>query len=142
MTNDQLADVLDAAPMIKDWLDTVETYAKNLVQGGHDLTSSKGRYELQDAFGNRAFTEDGAHEELMLCYGIPEHELYVTKAKTPAQVETVLRRRKIKNWQQLMKQLADKPMKGVSLVREDLRTIPESAPKVHQHFKPIEDQNG
>lgn len=142
LSNDQLADVLDAAPMIKDWLDTVETYAKHLVQGGHQLVSKRGRYGLQDAYGNRAFTENNAHEELMLCYGIPEKELYVTKPKTPAQVETVLKKHKVKNWQQLMKQLADKPKKGVSLVREDLRTKPESAPKVHQHFKPIEDQNG
>lgn len=84
LTNDQIREIVESAPMLRQMLDAVEDEALRRLKAGVKLDGLKAVYGR----GTRswAFEEEEMADKLKRM-GIPKSSIYVTKLVSPAQVE-------------------------------------------------------
>ena len=84
MTNDQLRQIIEAAPLMRQLIEAVENEAKRRIESGMTIPGIK----LVNGRGSRkwAFSEDEMVQKLKKM-GIPKTELYVSSLVSPAQLE-------------------------------------------------------
>lgn len=84
MDNDQIAQIMEAAPLMRQLLEAVETEALRRLQAGDAIPGLK----LVHGRGSRAWSLPEAEmAEKLLKMGIPKSSVYETKLVTPAKAE-------------------------------------------------------
>lgn len=104
LSNDQIRELIEAAPLLRQLLDAVEKEALRRLEAGQSIDGLK----VVRGRGSRnwAFDEDDMAEKLKK-FGIPKDSLYKTTLISPAQAEKVV-------WQKrdgTVKQLSDRQLK-------------------------------
>lgn len=84
MSNDELRELLEAAPLMRQMLEAAEEEAENRAKAGQSIPG----YKLVNGPGSRAwaYTEDEMVDKLVKM-GVPKTAVYVTKLVSPAQAE-------------------------------------------------------
>lgn len=87
MNDDQIRQLVEAAPLLRQLLDAVETEAQRRLEAGQSIPGLK----LVNGRGSRSWslTEDEMAEKLVK-FGIPKPSVYVKKLVSPAQVEKLV----------------------------------------------------
>ena len=87
MTNEQLVEILEAAPLMRQMLDAAEEEALNRAKAGQTIPG----YKIVHGPGSRAW--EYSEEEMaakLVKMGIPKKSVYVTKLVSPAQAEKLM----------------------------------------------------
>lgn len=85
----ELADAYSKVPMVKAWIKGVEDAAKEMIEQGHDLPG----YKLVEGKRSRKWTDVAAAEKYFKNrVNRFQHNCYNMKLKSPAQMETTLKR--------------------------------------------------
>lgn len=134
LSPEKLAQLLDAADMIQNRLNSARSLAHSLAESGVEIPN----YQLVDKIGRRRWKEDDEEklkQQLFLTADVTPDQMFVPKFRSPAQMEKVLGTKGKK----LIAGLIETPITGVNLVRTDKTTRPAIKPAVHKHFDIIED---
>jgi hypothetical protein len=87
MSNDELVELLEAAPLMRQMLDAAEEEALNRAKAGQTI---KG-YKVVHGPGSRSWTAEGDEmAEKLIKMGVPKSAVYVTKLVSPAQAEKLV----------------------------------------------------
>lgn len=124
LSPERLAQALDAADMIQNWLNACRALATRLVDTGTDVPG----YQLVEKIGNRKWRleDDDLRAELFLKADMTDEDIYARKIKSPAQIEKVLGAKR----KHLIGDLVERPVTGVSLVSKEKTSKPAVANKV------------
>lgn len=130
MTDDQLRQVLEAAPLMRQMLEAAEAEALKRLEAGKPVPG----FKLVNGRGSRAWTlpEDQMAEKLIRM-GVPKASVYVTKLVSPAQVEK-LAWEATKGGEKVTKSLSDRQLKTldteyVAKLAGKVTIAPESDPR-------------
>lgn len=106
MTDDQIRQVLEAAPLVRQFIEGVEAEALRRLESGQSLPG----FKLVRGRGSRSWTlpEDQMAEKLIKM-GIPKGAVYETKLISPAKAEKLVWTKKVKN-EEVSVQLSDKQL--------------------------------
>lgn len=132
LSPEELSKRLDLLDMIEDWISATRAHAHTLAEMGTDIPE----YGLVDKVGRRTWAadEDKVASDLKTVVGLTDDQIYARKLRTPAQIETVLKKRKGE-----IASMWHTPVKGTNLVRKDKTSRLPATPAVAKHFSPIED---
>ncbi len=142
MSNDELAELLEAAPLMRQMLDAAEEEALNRAKAGQTV---KG-YKLVNGPGSRSWTHEGDEmAEKLIKMGIPKSAVYVTKLVSPAQAEKLVWEKKDgtkvslseKQLKRMETEYVTKNQGKLTLVQESDRREPV-VKDVTSFFKPVE----
>lgn len=142
MSNDELAELLEAAPLMRQMLDAAEEEALNRAKAGQTV---KG-YKLVHGPGSRSWAHEGDEmAEKLIKMGVPKSAVYVTKLVSPAQAEKLVWEKKDGTKATLSeKQLKRMETEYVVKNQGKLALVPESDRRepvvkdVTSFFKPVE----
>lgn len=126
LSPERLAQVLDAADMIQDYLNACRALAHRLAETGVEIPN----YQIVEKVGRRRWINEEALPDALGLIGLDDDQIYDRKLKSPAGIEKVLGTKK-KN---LIAELVEKPVTGTNLVRADKTTREAIPPKAHQFF--------
>jgi hypothetical protein len=134
MSPEAIAQALDAADMISDWINAVRSYAHAQAEGGADIPG----YILVPKEGREKFVDDEAARKagaLAIKAGLPEDKVFnPAKVKTPKQLRDAITKAKLKMPDGLAG-LSAKPDKGTNLVRADKTTREAVASKASKFLE-------
>lgn len=83
MSNERLAQIIEAAPLVRQMLDAAEAEAQKRMEAGQTVPGLK----LVHGRGSRSWSlEDDEIAERLVKMGVPKSAVYVTKVVSPAQV--------------------------------------------------------
>lgn len=124
MTVEEIAKVLKASDLLKEWSSSVVAYAKTAMERGAKIPG----YKLVEKRGNRKWTDE---KKVVEEYGdILGDEIFTKKLKTPAQLEKLIGKKEVEDY-------TSREVTGFSLV-EDTSPKPQ-AKTVIDHFETVED---
>lgn len=142
MHNDELRELLEAAPLMRQMLEAAETEALLRVKAGQFIPG----YKLVNGQGSRSWVGDeSAMVDKLVKMGVPKSAVYVTKLVSPAQAEKLTWVKKDGTKVALSeKQLKRMETEYVKKSKGKLILVPESDPRelvvedVTSFFKPFE----
>lgn len=122
---DELVTVLNAADAFNEWLRSVESHALTLLEQGQEVPG----WKLVEKRATRKWADEAA-----ICQFLDEHmvarsEAYIEKLKSPAQLEALLKKQKIK----LPEDLVVKQSSGLKMAR-DTDPRPAQLPSAQTDF--------
>lgn len=126
MTNEQLVELLEAAPLMRQMLDAAETEALVRAKAGQVVPG----YKIVNGPGSRAWVHD--EEEMaakLVKMGIPKSAIYVTKLVSPPQAEKLMWEKKGVKTTLSEKQLKRMETEYVKKSKGRLTLVPESDPR-------------
>lgn len=127
MSNDELKELLEAAPLMRQMLAAAEEEALNRAKAGQAISG----YKLVNGPGSRSWS--GTEEEMaekLVKMGIPKSSVYVTKLVSPAQAEKLMWEKKDGTKVTLSeKQLKRMETEYVVKNKGKLTLVPESDPR-------------
>jgi len=83
MSNERLAQIIEAAPLVRQMLDAAEAEAQKRMEAGQTVPGLK----LVHGRGSRSWSlDDDQIAEKLVKMGVPKSAVYVTKVVSPAQV--------------------------------------------------------
>ncbi|CAB4127125.1 Protein of unknown function DUF2800 [uncultured Caudovirales phage] len=107
MSDDQLRQIQEAAPLMRQLLDGVEEEILRRLKAGQPVVG----FKLVNGKGSRAWAlKDGEMAEKLIKMGIPKSSVYVTKLVSPAQAEKLVWE-KTKGGEKVKVQLTDRQLK-------------------------------
>lgn len=110
LTDEKIVEVLEAAPLIKQWLDAVEKTAFDRMNNGETIPGLK----LVYGRGSRKWNaSDEEMEERLKCLRLPKSVIWQTKLISPAQLEKV-KWEATRNGQTTIVSLSDRQRKNVN----------------------------
>ena len=123
MDADQIRQILEAAPLLRQMLESVEDEAKRRLEAGQTIPGLK----LVHGRGSRvwAFGEDEMAEKLIQM-GIPKAAIYETKLVTPAKAEKLSWEKRDGTKKQLSKKQLDRLNEYITKMAGKLTVAPES----------------
>lgn len=127
MSNEQLVELLEAAPLMRQMLDAAETEALNRAKAGQSVPG----YKIVNGPGSRAWVHDEDEMAAKLVkMGIPKSAIYVTKLVSPPQAEKLVwHNRNGDNVTLSEKQLKRMETEYVKKFKGRLTLVPESDPR-------------
>jgi len=126
MTNEQLVELLEAAPLMRQMLDAAEEEALNRAKAGQPVPG----YKLVNGPGSRAWVYDEVEMATKLVkMGIPKSAIYVTKLVSPPQAEKLMWEKKGVKTTLSEKQLKRMETEYVKKSKGRLTLVPESDPR-------------
>lgn len=136
LSPEKLAQTLDMAGMIQDWLNACRALATRLAETGVEIPG----YQLSDKIGNRKFTDLNAVKTLLITKGgLAADEIYAEpKFKSPAQIEKALGAKRLKPIATEFEALVSRPVTGTTLVSKAKTTKPAKQAAVNAFFSPID----
>ena len=91
MTDGQIVEILEAAPLLRQMIEGVEAEAQRRLKGGHNISGLK----LVKGRGSRGWAlSDEEMAEKLRKMGLPKEVIYQTKLVSPAQIEEVTWKKK------------------------------------------------
>jgi hypothetical protein len=138
----RIAQVLDGADALGNWLNAVRALATRMAETGTEIPG----YHLADRIGHRKFKDDVTAELTLLALGLTDDNIYAEpEMRSPAQMEKQLGGVKAKREvveiagdkrtrEQWFNSLVEKPITGRSLVSSAKSTRPAVKPKVEAWF--------
>ncbi len=130
MSPEKLAQSLDVADMIEEWIKAVRSYAHAQAESGVPIPN----YQLVEKIGNRRWSVPEANiVQALEILGVDDP--YNRKLVSPAQAEKLLGAKRKGE----IADLVEKPVTGVNLVRCDKTTRAPATPKAQKHFSIIND---
>ena len=134
LTPEAVADILDHADMIQDWLNSVRSYAHSQAEGGVRIPN----YQLVEKHGREKWRDDAdqAVRAALEMFDV-QAELFLNapKLRTPKQVRKALSPELAK----LVESYSTTPTAGTQLVRQDKTVREEVKPTAHKFFDVIPD---
>jgi hypothetical protein len=134
MSPEAIAQALDAADMISDWINAVRAYAHAQAESGADIPG----YILVPKEGREKFVDDEAAKkaaELAIQAGLSDDKVFnPAKVKTPKQLRDAITKAKLDMPKDLAG-LSAKPDKGTNLVRADKTTREAVASKASKFLE-------
>ena len=124
MSDDQIRQIMEAAPLMRQLLEAVEKEAQRRLESGQTIPGLK----LVNGRGSRAWalSEDDMAEKLIKM-GIPKSSVYVTKLVSPAQAEKLTWEKRDGTKMQLSdRQLKTMSQEYVTKLAGKLTVVPES----------------
>jgi hypothetical protein len=123
MDNDQLRQILEAAPLLRQMMEGVEEEAMRRLQAGQTIPGLK----LVHGRGSRvwAHNEDEMAEKL-LAMGIPKGAIYETKLVSPAKAEKLTWEKRDGTKSQLSKKQLERLNEYITKMAGKLTVVPES----------------
>jgi hypothetical protein len=125
----RIAQVLDGADALGNWLNAVRSLATRLAETGTEIPG----YHLADRIGHRRWKEGVAQVELHRA-GISDDILMEYKRRSPAQVEKAIGAKNMKKIRAEFDEFVEKPITGRSLVSSAKSTRPAVKPKAEAWF--------
>lgn len=126
MSNEQLVELLEAAPLMRQMLDAAETEALLRAKAGQVVPG----YKIVNGPGSRAWVHDEAEMAAKLVkMGIPKSAIYVTKLVSPPQAEKLVWEKKGVKTTLSEKQLKRMETEYVKKNKGRLTLVPESDPR-------------
>jgi len=137
LSPEKLADALDAADDLTNWLNAVRALATRLAQGGTTIANpaTGSSYILTERIGNRRFKGEFPAEDLKKL-GIKDDELYTLAMRSPAQLEKKLGAKRLRELggKDKLDALIHRPVTGTSLVSATKTTRPAVASAAEKFF--------
>lgn len=116
LSNDKLADILNKDEMLRAWLAAVRAEASGRLDRGQKVPG----WKLVNKTARRKWKDEARATLTLVSEGIPQSDLLTPpKIKSPAQVEKIVKRKKLKY--EVMADLVEKPITGTTLVPADDR---------------------
>lgn len=137
LSAERLAQLLDTADMIADWLNAVRAYAHAQAESGVAIPN----YILVEKEGREKWNEGAEAEALAMARaaGLPDDKvLNAPKLRTPKQVRDALKKAKADAVAVSIASLSSTPKTGTNLVRETKTTRSAVTPSVNKHFDILE----
>jgi hypothetical protein len=126
MTNEQLVEILEAAPLMRQMLNAAEEEALNRAKAGQTVPG----YKVVHGPGSRAWVHDPEEIAVKLVkMGIPKSAVYVTKLVSPPQAEKLVWEKKGVKTTLSEKQLKRMETEYVKKSPGRLTLVPESDPR-------------
>jgi hypothetical protein len=136
MSPERLAQLLDAADMIGDWINAVRAHAHREAEGGTAIPN----YVLVEKEGREKWLDDAAQAKAAAAAaaaGVPADKVFnAPKLRTPKQVRDALKKAKIDP--AIVAGLSETPKTGTQLVRATKTTRAAVPSRVEQHFDVLE----
>jgi hypothetical protein len=89
LTTDQIAEVINKAELIKEWLKAIEAKAFDIITAGGSVAG----YKVVEKKSNRSWVDE---QKVVAAFGVSYGEdIYQTKLKTPAQLEKLVGKNEI-----------------------------------------------
>ena len=134
LSPERLAQLLDAADMIGDWINAVRAHAHAQAEGGVAIP----HYILVDKEGREKWNEgeEAKAAALATSAGVAEDKVFnAPKIRTPKQVRDALRKAKADaSVIEAVSALSSTPKTGTNLVRDNKTTRAAVTPGVNKHF--------
>jgi len=123
MDNDQLRQILEAAPLLRQLIESVEEEAQRRLQAGQKVEGLK----LVHGRGSRvwAYSEEEMAEKL-IAMGIPKSAIYETKLVSPAKAEKLSWEKRDGTKNQLSKKQLERLNEYITKMAGKLTVVPES----------------
>lgn len=115
----RIAQVLDGADDLQNWLNAVRALATRMAETGTEIPG----YHLADRIGHRKF-KDERPTAALFDLGLAEDDVYEQKMRSPAQIEKKLGAKRLKPIKAKFDALIHKPVTGRSLVSSAKSTRP------------------
>lgn len=126
-SNERLAQILDAADMIKEFLKAIASEATYRVEQGQEVPN----YVLVQKMGRRSWIErEDLTAAIYKATGMRGDEIHNMKLKSPAQIEKALGKKRIGE----IADLWHTPKRGVDIARVDKTTRPKAQSLVDEFF--------
>lgn len=131
LSNERLAQALDAADMVGDWLKALASEATYRLETGQTIEN----YVLVKKEGRRAWKDQDDAIHKLAVAGLAVDDIFNQKIKSPAQIEKILgAKRKAE-----IADLWEKPDRGVAIARADKTTRQKAVAQVDKFFSKMED---
>lgn len=133
MSPEALAMALDAADMIGDWLNAVRAFAHAQAESGITIPN----YILVQKESREKWFEgnDAVAAEKAIAAGLPEEKVFnAPKIRTPKQIRDALKKAKLSDVAEEIKDLSGTETTGTNLVRADNTSREAVKPSAHKHF--------
>lgn len=125
----RIAQVLDGADDLQNWLNAVRSLATRLAETGTEIPG----YHLADRIGHRKW-KDGVDKTVLAREGVSPDVSMEYKLRSPAQVEKALGAKAMKKIRAAFDDLVHKPVTGRSLVSATKSTRPAVKPTAEAFF--------
>lgn len=113
LSPEKLAETLDVADLIGNWLNAVRALATQLAESGTEIPG----YHLADKFGHRKFKDADTAPAALELLGLPAEQIYAApKLKSPAQIEKAFGAKRLRAVEDQFKTLYETPLTGRTLV--------------------------
>jgi hypothetical protein len=133
LSPERMAQLLDAADMIEDWINAVRHRAHQEAEGGVTIPN----YVLVEKQGREKWTDEDAARKAAEASGLAEGGyLNPGKLRTPKQIRDALKKAKLDP--AVVAGLSEVPNNGTQLVRTTKTTREAVTPKAHQHFSVLD----
>ena len=124
LSPEALAQALDAADMIGEWINAVRAYAHAQAEMGIEIPN----YQLVEKIGHRKW--NASEEQIVAALQYIDVDPFNRKLVSPAQAEKLLGARRKSE----IAGLIERPVTGTNLTRADKTTRPAATPSVNKHF--------
>lgn len=116
MTRAQLVEVLEKAPIVEAWFNSVRAFAQELLEDGVEVPG----WKLVEKRATRKWSDEDETEAFLKSKRVPKREYLVTKLVSPAQAEKIFKNRgmKLKEAKELVAPLVIKESSGYTLAPE------------------------
>jgi hypothetical protein len=134
LTTAEIAEILDRADMIQNWLNAVRAHAHAQAESGVEIPN----YQLVAKVGRERWNDGAEAEVLAVCQyaELPTSDFQnAPKLRTPKQIRKALG----SDFAKLVEKLSTVPTAGTSLVRQDKTVRDPVMPKARQLFSVIDD---
>lgn len=142
LSPDEIVKVLDGAPLLRNWLDDIERYAKGLVEGGYVLEGANGAYEIKEAKGRAVYrSPKTAAHELAVAHKLDVKDLCKTdEPLPPGKMRDKLKKLGVGDPVKALEAVTQSSTSR-SLVRSDKNPGKAAKPKVLDYFSDLGEQN-
>lgn len=138
LSPERAAQLLDAADMIGEWMNSVRAFWHEQAESGVEIPN----YILVPKEGREKWNDDAAAQAAVsaaIAAGLPEAKvLNAPKPKTPKQVRDALMKAKQTDVADKLMELSGAETKGTNLVRASKTTRAAATPSVAKHFDILE----
>lgn len=110
LTDDQVSDLLNRAPIVESFIETLRKHALERMKGGGTLPG----WQLAPKRATRKWADESKAKEALIEAGIDAEELYITEFITPAAAEKLLG----KEQKEMLEELTVKESSGVTIARD------------------------
>jgi hypothetical protein len=124
----RIAQVLDGADILGNWLNAVRALATRMAETGTEIPG----YHLADRIGHRKWKDGVVAADIVAA--ADTDDVFESKLRSPAQVEKTVGAKKMKDRRAIFDALIHKPVTGRSLVSSAKSTRPAVKPKAEAWF--------
>lgn len=110
LSDDQISDLLNRAPIVESFIETLRKHALERMKGGGTLPG----WQLAPKRATRKWADESKAKEALVNVGIDAEELYITEFITPAAAEKLL----AKEQREMLDELTVKESSGVTIARD------------------------